>query len=88
MQPPLRAAGGQPIQPPPQSVGDSRFSRLHTTLEVSQCNLLCELQGDSQSSRLYKAMQVNQFNNQIHISLRMGRWRLARLEYRPIPLTR
>jgi hypothetical protein len=84
-QPPLQ---GQPTQPPPQSVGDNRFSRLHTALEVSQCNLLCELQEDSQSSHPCKAVQGNPFNSQIHISLRMGRWRSAQLEYRPIQLTR
>jgi hypothetical protein len=71
-----------------KALGDSQFSRLHTALEVSQCNLLCELQGDSQSSHPYKAVQVNPFNSQIHISLRMGRWRSAQLEYCPIPLTR
>jgi hypothetical protein len=85
IQPPLQ---GQPIHPAPQSVRDSRFSRLHTALEVSQGNLLCELQEDSQSSHPYKAVQVNPFNSQIHISLRMGRWRSAQLEYRPISLTR
>jgi hypothetical protein len=84
-QPPLQS---QPIQPPPQSVGSRRSSLLHTALEVSQCNLLYESRGDSQSSHLYKAMQVNQFNSQTHISLHMGRWRSAHLEYRPIPLTR
>jgi hypothetical protein len=72
-------------QPPLQS---RRSSLLHTALEVSQCNLLYESRGDSPSSHLYKAMQVNQFNSQTHISLHMGRWRSAHLEYRPIPLTR
>jgi hypothetical protein len=66
---------GQPVQPPLQG-------------SAGQCNLLCELQVDSQSSHLYKAVQANQFNSQIHISLRMGRWCSARLEYRLIPLTR
>jgi hypothetical protein len=96
-QPPLQS---QPIQPPPQSVGDSRSSRLHkalgasqssllhTALEVSRRNLLYESRGDSQSSLLYEATQVNQFNSQTHISLHMEKWRLARLEYRPIPLKR
>jgi hypothetical protein len=52
MQPPLRVAGGQPVQPP--------------------------LQGN----------EVNQFNSQTHISLHTGKWRSARLEYHPTPLTR
>jgi hypothetical protein len=33
-------------------------------------------------------MQVNRFSSQIHISLRMERWRSARLESRPIPPTK
>jgi hypothetical protein len=76
VQPPPQSVGSQPIQPPPQSAGSQPMQPLY------------ESRGDSQSSHLYKAMQVNQFNNQIHINLRMGRWRSARLEYRPIPLTR
>jgi hypothetical protein len=71
-----------------KALGDSRFSRLHTALEVSQCNLLCELQGDNQSSHPYKAVQVNPFNSEIHISLRMGKWRSSQLECRPSPPTR
>jgi hypothetical protein len=34
-QPPLQ---GQPIQPPPQSVGSHRSSRLYITMEVAQFN--------------------------------------------------
>jgi hypothetical protein len=71
-----------------KALGASQSSLLHKALEVSQCNLLCELRGDSQSSHLSKAVQVNPFNSRIHISLRMRSWRSARLEYRPIPLTR
>jgi hypothetical protein len=84
-QPPLRS---HPVQPPPQSVGASPSSPLRKALEVSQFNLLCELQEDSQSSHPCKAVQVSPFNSQIHISLRMGRWRSAQLECRPIPPTR
>jgi hypothetical protein len=88
VQPPPHSVGSQPIQPPPQSLGASRSSLLHTTLEVSQCNLLYGSRGGSQYSRIYKATKVNQFNSQTHISLHMGKWCSACLEYRPIPLTR
>jgi hypothetical protein len=40
-QPPLQ---GQPIQPPPQSVGGQPIQPPPHSAEVSQCNLLCELQ--------------------------------------------
>jgi hypothetical protein len=44
-------------------LGASQSSLLHTTPEVSQCNLLYESRGASQSSHIYKAIQVNPFNN-------------------------
>jgi hypothetical protein len=84
-QPPLRS---QPVQPPPQSVGSQPVQPPPQSAGSQQCNLLCELQGDSQSSHPHKAMQVNRFSSQIHISLRMERWRSARLESRPIPPTK
>jgi hypothetical protein len=53
-------------------LGDSPSNTLRKALEISQFNLLCELQEDSQSSHPRKATQVNRFSSQIHISLRMG----------------
>jgi hypothetical protein len=85
---PTGAQPSQPIQPPSQSVGSQPIQPLHTAPEVSQCNLLYESRGASQSSHIYKAIQVNPFNSRTHTSLRMGKWRSVRLEWRPIPLTR
>jgi hypothetical protein len=72
-QPPLQ---GQPIQPPPQSVG------------VNRSNLLCKAWGVSQSSHLYKTIEVNRFSSQTCISLHMGTWHSVLLEYRLILLTK
>jgi hypothetical protein len=55
-----------------RALGASPSNPLRKALEVSQFNLLCELQEDSQSSHPRKATQVNRFSSQIHISLRMG----------------
>jgi hypothetical protein len=73
---------------PRRALGASPFSPLRKVLEVSHFNLLYGLQEDSRSSHLCKAVQVNRFNSQTHISLHMGRWRLARLEFHSLPPTR
>jgi hypothetical protein len=78
----------QPVQPPRRALGASPSSHLHKALEVNQFNLLCGLQGDSRSSHPRKAARVNRYNSRTHISLRMGSWSLARLEFHLLPPTR
>jgi hypothetical protein len=88
IQPPPQSVGSQPIQPPPQSVGSQPIQPPPHSAGSQPMQPPLRVAGGSQYSHIYKATKVNQFNSQTHISLHMGKWRSARLEYRPIPLTR
>jgi hypothetical protein len=76
IQPPPQSVGSQPIQPPPQSAGSQP---MQPPLRVA---------GGQPVQPPLQGNEVNQFNSQTHISLHTGKWRSARLEYHPTPLTR